>query len=113
MEDRLEYRRSILDLRSAILHPRSPILSAVHRHSSGSNTGEADLRLAPVTPSPSGIKELDAVYGPLAAAQIIRVSPPPLVAVIIPRSSIVTAMISLRRRRGSKRRRHRKREGAC
>jgi hypothetical protein len=39
-------------------------------YSSGSNPVEADSRLAPVAPSPSGVEELDAVYGPLVAAPI-------------------------------------------
>jgi hypothetical protein len=37
-------------------------------YSSDSDPIEADSRIAPVAPSPSGIEELDAVYGPLVAA---------------------------------------------
>jgi len=55
----------------SILNLLSSILPAIHCHiSSSNNTVEADPRLTPVTPSPSGVEELDAIYGPLVAAQI-------------------------------------------
>src|SRR5262249_15870365 len=57
--------------RSSIFYLLSSILTAIHRHISGSNnTVETDPRLKPVTPSPFGVEELDAIYGPLVAAQI-------------------------------------------
>jgi hypothetical protein len=53
------------DLPSSILDPLGGSF-----YISGSDPIEADSRLAPVTPSPSGVEELYAVYGPLVAAQI-------------------------------------------
>jgi len=60
-----------LDPLSSIFNPLSSILFKIQCYGSDSNnTVEADSRLAPGTPSPSGVEELDVVYGALVATQI-------------------------------------------
>jgi hypothetical protein len=71
-EDRgskIEDRVMIFD---AISYPRSSIFDPLGGsfYISGSDPVEADSRLTPEPPSPSGVEELDAVYGPIVAAQI-------------------------------------------